>query len=150
MALEQLLATDPRPGWFSLEQLCDALLAEAVSADARFQLTQAAAWQSFQVEFNRRGATLGSSDLGAGFGRQANLGLDRLSLELVLELYRPPWWRRCWDWLMRLFGYRMAVRPARYRLVVGRGGRALRLTLQATRSGAGRWQVEPPGAGAAL
>lgn len=143
MPLEQSLGIDPRRRWLSLEALVDSLLADAIAADARFQLTQAAAWKDFTAQLNRRGAALGAADLAAGWGRQANLGLDQLSLELILEVYRPPWWRRVWGWLMGLLGRSPVVKPARYRLATARGrGYRLKLMLLASRSADGRWQVQ--------
>lgn len=126
--------------WFSLDELVDALLSDAIGADARFQLAQAAAWQTFAAELNRQGAALGHSELAAGWGRQANLGMDRLSLQLALELYRPPWWRRVARWIKTLLGKAPPPRPAKYRLACGRGPH-LQLSLVAARSPEGRWQV---------
>ncbi|WP_210397039.1 hypothetical protein [Motiliproteus sediminis] len=144
MPLESVLSIDPRRRWLSLEEVTDALLADVISADARFQLAQAAAWKSFAAELNHRGAALGHGDLAAGWGRQANLGMDRLSLGLTLELYRPPWWQRLWLWMTTLIGRKPPPRPAKYRLAgAGAGAPVLQLTLVATRTAEGRWRVAP-------
>lgn len=141
MPLESLLSSDPRRRWLSLDEVTDALMADAISADARFQLAQAAAWKAFAEELNAQGASLGYGDLAAGWGRQANLGVDRLSLGLTLELYRPPWWQRLWLWMTTLIGRTPAARPAKYRIAgADAGAPVLQLTLVATRTSEG-WRI---------
>ncbi len=145
MLSDQQLSLDPGRQWFVLEDLVDSVLADAVEADAGFQLMQSAAWRDFADDI-KQSPQLSSAelvDISQSFGRLSNLGVDQFELTLELDLYRPPWWKRLWWFIRGLFGRLPEPQPARYRVAdsgKGRGGR-IRVRVRASRSH-GRWQSE--------
>ncbi|MEH6649398.1 MAG: hypothetical protein V7707_05140 [Motiliproteus sp.] len=138
------LSLDPVRGWFTLDQLLDSMLADAVSADANFQLMQGAAWRQFgeNLQQAKVASLIDGVDLAESFGRLSNLGLQQLELTLNLELYRPGWWTRLGWFIRGLFGKRPPPRPALYRMAIGRHSAAVQIKVQAVRNRQGHWQTD--------
>ncbi|MEH6472645.1 MAG: hypothetical protein V7752_15480 [Halopseudomonas sp.] len=144
MRNDRQLSIDPTRSWFTMDQLLDSMLADAVSADANFQLMQGAAWRQFGDSLQRSGAasSIDSVDLAESFGRLSNLGMQQLELTLSLELYRPGWWTRLGWFISGLFGQRPEPQPALYRMAIGRNSAAVQLKVQAVRNRQGHWQTD--------
>lgn len=143
MRSDDQLSMDPTRRWFTLDQLLDSMLADAVSADANFQLMQGAAWRDFGESLQHAATVppIDGVDLAESFGRLGNLGMQQLEMTLNLELYRPGWWQRLGRFIGGLFGGRPQPRPALYRMAVGRNSAAVQLKVQAVRNRQGQWQT---------
>lgn len=143
MRSDDQLSMDPTRRWFTLDQLLDSMLADAVSADANFQLMQGAAWRDFgkSLQDTVTVPLIDGVDLAESFGRLGNLGMQQLELTLNLELYRPGWWKRlCW-FIGGLFGGLPKPQPALYRMAVGRNRATVQFKMQAVRNRQGQWQT---------
>ncbi|WP_333607155.1 hypothetical protein [Arsukibacterium sp.] len=139
-----LLSRPQRQGWFCLQQLLDSVLADVVTADAQFQLTQVAAWRDFsgQLQQLEQLTDVDAIDLAISLGRLEHLGITELSITVPLQQYQPAWWQRCWWWFKQLFGARVPTTSERYRLADSNSSAVMAMSVTARRSEQGRWVVD--------
>lgn len=127
--------------WFELPHLLESALADVISADANFQLTQTMAWRDFGnslAEFTQLPAEE-RPELAAGFGRLENLGMTEVRLSLQLEVNQPGWLRRQ-IWRVRKWLKRPTPPPGhRYRLAPPGRGSSVRLDVVVSRDSQGRY-----------
>ncbi len=147
MQSDRLLGASPLRQWFTLSELLDAVLADIISVDARFQLRQAEAWNNFASSLAHLDglAHLTAADFSVGFGRLENLGLGECDISVQLDIRKAAWWRRMWWGVAAVFGVSPRPEPARYRLADDRRHRAGRIDLRISvvRDQQGRWQAKP-------
>lgn len=143
MQLGKLIGKSQPKTWFRLDQLLESVLADAISADANFQLTQVQAWRDFGHALAEFGQipTVDRIDLAVGFGRQENLGLSELSVSLPVQVYSPGWWRRAWWGIVRIFGGTVPSPEQRFRLARAGNRGVIELCIKASRTQQGRWTV---------
>lgn len=143
MALGKSIAAQSNSGWFELQDIIDAMLADVVSADANFQLTQAQAWKDFTNSVNdfKQIPAEYREDLVAGLGRLENLGIERLSLSLPLEMYTPSFFRRILWVIKAFFGFSRKQNAQLYRLSTQGKKGVIELKVIASRQQFGKWNV---------
>lgn len=147
MALNDLLSHNSEHKWFTLDQLIESVIADVVSADANFQLTQAQAWRDFGKSLNEFSQIpiVDQIDFSVGFGRLENLGIQELSVELPLEMYHPGFFRKAWWGFLAVFGRKITNTNERFKLAKAGNKGVVELNIKVKRDQHGHWKVEPTG-----
>jgi hypothetical protein len=143
MTVGKAIVAQTNKGWFELQDIIDAMLADIVSTDANFQLTQAQAWRDFADSINEYNQVPAAfrEDLVEGLGRLENLGIQELSVKLPLERYSPGFLRRLWWSIKALFGFSKQENVQLYRLSKQGKKGVIELTVMACRQQSGKWEV---------
>ncbi len=125
--------------WCALQDIVQSVLADAIRADAMFQLRQAEAWQqmgeSLRQSFNH--PSLDMIDLSAGLGRLENLAIGELNVQLGLEFYCPNRLQRMLRRMGRYLGLCDSPQVGFCRLSNAKNRQQLEIKL--TRNEAGQW-----------
>jgi hypothetical protein len=129
-----------KQGWFQLDEIMQSVLADAISVDANFQLTQTQAWRDFGRSLQSQSGVAGIAppDLAQGIGRLNNLGVAEISVQLPVELYRPNVFIRLWQFLRGLFSNQKPTLEPKYRLASNKK-EAFEIKIVARRDEQGRW-----------
>ncbi len=133
---------------FELSELREALLADAIAADAQFQLQQALAWQRFGASITNPGEA--PLPLSAGLDRLGQLGVTELAVTVPLERIRPAWWRRALRWFASALGSTPPALPeARFRVARRRKRAVIEYAVRVSRGEDGRFTCasDPAGRG---
>ncbi|OZG75258.1 hypothetical protein BTA51_02415 [Hahella sp. CCB-MM4] len=139
----KLISRYSKQQWFRMDQLLNAALADVISADAHFQLSQAKAWRDFGhslAEFSQV-PPAEREDLATSLSRLENLGLVEVSITLPLEAYKPNLFLRVWLWFRKVFGSQLPDTVDQFRLTKPDRQQDLEVCIKVQRGERGKWEV---------
>jgi len=143
--LNALLSRNDKRQWHNLDTIVQSALADVISADANFQLSQGEAWRQFNESLQTvsDNPLLKAMDFSVGFGRLENLAINEISVQLPVEVYKPSVLKRFWWGVLKWVGKPPQKNESQFRLSRDASGAANRIeiAIKVTRDEQGRWQA---------